>query len=80
MQYTYQGRRIQTKPISSQVDPRGRQVFWIGLAGEAVTDPIKQANNIQSDFFAIANKYVSITPIHMDATNYELLNTLQIQG
>lgn len=79
MQYTYQGRRIQSKPITSQVDPRGRQVFWIGLAGEAVTDPIKHANNIQSDFFAIANKYVSITPIQMDATNYELLNTLQIQ-
>jgi hypothetical protein len=33
---TYQGRRRQSKPITSHVDPRGRQVYWIGLAGEAV--------------------------------------------
>ncbi|OTG94896.1 5'/3'-nucleotidase SurE [Acinetobacter sp. ANC 3832] len=78
-QMTYQGRRVQSKPISSHVDPRGRQVYWIGLAGEAVTDPKKNMMNIQSDFFAIANGYVSITPIQMDATNYEILDALQLQ-
>ena len=78
-QITYQGRRIQSKPITSHVDPRGRQVYWIGLAGEAVTDPEKNLNNIQSDFFAIANGFVSITPIQMDATNYDVLETLQMQ-
>ena len=78
-QMTYQGRRVQSKPISSHVDPRGRQVYWIGLAGEAVTDPKKTMMNIQSDFFAIANGYVSITPIQMDATNYEILDALQLQ-
>nr|WP_216076832.1 5'/3'-nucleotidase SurE [Acinetobacter defluvii] len=78
-QVTYQGRRIQSKPITSQVDPRGRQVYWIGLAGEAVTDPKKNELNIQSDFFAVANGFVSITPIHMDATNYSILNHLQQQ-
>ena len=76
-QITYQGRRIQSKPITTQVDPRGRQVFWIGLAGEAVTDPAKNNLNIQSDFFAVANGYVSITPIQMDATNYSVLTGLQ---
>ena len=78
-QVTYQGRRIQSKPISSHVDPRGRQVYWIGLAGEAVTDPQKNSISIQSDFFAVANGYVSITPIQMDATNYGILETLQTQ-
>lgn len=78
-QVTYQGRRIQSKPITSQVDPRGRQVYWIGLAGEAVTDPKKNDLNIQSDFFAVANGFVSITPIQMDATNYSILNHLQQQ-
>ena len=78
-QVTYQGRRIQSKPITSQVDPRGRQVYWIGLAGEAVTDPKKNDLDIQSDFFAVANGYVSITPIQMDATNYSVLNHLQQQ-
>ena len=79
VQMTYQGRRVQSKPISSHVDPRGRQVYWIGLAGEAVTDPKKNMMNIQSDFFAIANGFVSITPIQMDATNYEILDALQLQ-
>lgn len=78
-QITYQGRRIQSKPITSHVDPRGRQVYWIGLAGEAVAHPKKNLQDIQSDFFAIANGYVSITPIQMDATNYGVLESLQLQ-
>ncbi|WP_394661021.1 5'/3'-nucleotidase SurE [uncultured Acinetobacter sp.] len=74
---TYQGLRGQAKPITSHVDPRGRQVYWIGLAGEAVTDPRKTPSHIQSDFFAVAHGYVSITPIQMDATNYNILEDLQ---
>ncbi|MEN8991303.1 MULTISPECIES: 5'/3'-nucleotidase SurE [unclassified Acinetobacter] len=73
---TYQGRRLQSKPITSHVDPRGRQVYWIGLAGEAVAEPKKGLTDIESDFFAVANGYVSVTPIQMDATNYEILNNL----
>lgn len=76
---TYQGRRNQSKPISSHVDPRGRQVYWIGLSGEAVADPKKGLTDIESDFFAVANGYVSVTPIQMDATNYAILNNLHAQ-
>lgn len=76
---TYQGRRKQTKPITTQVDPRGHQVVWIGLAGEAVTDPEKSQLGYQSDFYAIANGYVSVTPIQMDATNYQVLASLESQ-
>lgn len=78
-QITYQGRRLQNKPITSQVDPRGRQVFWIGLTGESVVEPKKSLIDIQSDFFAVANGFVSITPIQIDATNYSILNTLKDQ-
>lgn len=76
---TYQGRRSQSKPITSHVDPRGRQVYWIGLSGEAVADPQKGFTEIESDFFAVANGYVSITPIQMDATNYDILISLHSQ-
>ncbi|RKG31435.1 5'/3'-nucleotidase SurE [Acinetobacter tianfuensis] len=76
MKITYQGRRRQSKPITSLVDPRGRQVFWIGLAGEAVAEPKPGLGGIESDFFAVANGYVSVTPIQMDATNYDILNDL----
>lgn len=76
---TYQGRRRQSKPITSHVDPRGRQVYWIGLSGEAVAEPKQGLSEIDSDFFAVANGYVSITPIQMDATNYKVLRNLQTQ-
>lgn len=76
---TYQSRRRQSKPVTSHIDPRGRQVFWIGLSGEAVADPKPGFNEIDSDFSAVANGYVSITPIQMDATNYEGLRNLQTQ-
>ncbi len=51
----------------------------MGLAGEAVTDPVKGVLQIQSDFFAVANGFVSITPIQIPATNYEILNSLKSQ-
>lgn len=54
-------------------------VKYIGLAGEAVTERKKTSQDIQSDFFAVANGYVSITPIQMDATNYSILQVLQSQ-
>ncbi len=76
---TYQGKRTQSKPITSHVDPRGRQVYWIGLSGEAVAEPKKNSAQMQSDFYAIANGFVSITPIQMDATNYAVLENLQAQ-
>ncbi|MFT4021839.1 MAG: 5'/3'-nucleotidase SurE [Acinetobacter sp.] len=76
---TYQGQRSQSKPISSHVDPRGRQVFWIGLSGEAVAEPQKSEQGLQSDFYAVNHGYVSITPIQMDATNYNILQDLSAQ-
>jgi 5'-nucleotidase len=71
------GQRAQSKPISSHVDPRGRQVYWIGLSGEAMIEPSLCSKNIQTDFYAIESGGVSITPIQMDATNYEILHELQ---
>lgn len=76
---TYQGRRMQAKPISSHVDPRGNQVYWIGLSGEAIAEPMKESTTMQSDFYAVNHGYVSITPIQMDATNYNILNDLHAQ-
>lgn len=76
-QVTRLGQRGQSKPIASHVDPRGRQVYWIGLSGEAMVEPSLPSKSIQTDFYAIENGSVSITPIHMDATNYEVLDELQ---
>lgn len=72
------GQRGQSKPIASHVDPRGRQVYWIGLSGEAMIEPPQPSKTVQTDFFAVANGSVSITPIQMDVTNYDILDDLQI--
>ena len=52
-------------------------MYWIGLAGEAIVEQKKGQTQVESDFFAVANGYVSITPIGMDVTNYDILDTLQ---
>ena len=74
--YTYQGRRNLSNPITKQVDPRGRQVMWIGLAAEALKENKDGLGGIESDFSAVERGFVSITPIQMDATNYDYLKQL----
>ena len=77
VRYSYQGRRQPSKPVQQQVDPRGRQVCWIGLAGQAVKQNQAQAQGLMSDFESIAAGYVSITPLQTDLSNYEILHKLQ---
>lgn len=72
---THLGRRLPAKPITEQIDPRGRQVYWIGLSGEVIDESNRQAD-IQSDFSAVSQGFISITPIQMDSTNYAVLSDL----
>jgi 5'-nucleotidase len=52
-------------------DPRGHQRFWIALAGEG--DDAGEG----TDFHAVSNNYVSVTPIHVDMTQYDVLNSMK---
>lgn len=52
-------------------DPRGHQRYWIALAGEG--DDAGEG----TDFHAVANNYISITPIHVDMTQYEVLASMK---
>jgi len=54
-------------------DPRGRNYYWI--TGEPVDESASQ--NEGTDIWAIANGYISITPIHLDMTEYSLLEELR---
>ena len=47
-----------------QDDPRGERIFWIGPVGKSADD--KEG----TDFHAIANKLVSVTPIEVDMTQH----------
>jgi len=61
------GRRHRSAPCIAQTDPRGRPIYWIGPPGEAADD------GPGTDFHAIRDGYVSITPIHVDLTRYTAL-------
>ncbi|MFC1735742.1 5'/3'-nucleotidase SurE [Candidatus Hydrogenedentota bacterium] len=62
---TRQGRRLYQDEIVEKIDPRGRPYYWIG-AGEPHwrIEP-------GTDYYAVSNKYISVTPLHIDMTNHE---------
>ncbi|MFI4970476.1 MAG: 5'/3'-nucleotidase SurE [Lysobacterales bacterium] len=61
------GRRHRSAPCVAQTDPRGRPIYWIGPPGEAADD------GPGTDFNAVRDGYVSITPIHVDLTRFQAL-------
>ncbi len=65
------GRRRYADSITRANDPSGREYFWIG-GGVAHWRGPKH-----SDFQAIEDGFVSVTPLHLDLTNYELLEDIR---
>ncbi len=65
------GRRVYSDQLIERVDPRGIPYFWIGgppPSGLAVKG---------TDFHAVINRRVAITPIHLDLTGRRLLRRLK---
>jgi 5'-nucleotidase len=71
LKVTKLGSRFFSESLTRMKDPWGREVFWIG-GGEITwrVDP-------DSDHAAVHEGYISITPLHMDLTNYKLLETVR---
>jgi 5'-nucleotidase len=65
------GSRFFSSSITRMNDPWGREVYWIG--GGDVT----WTGDAQTDHQALKEGYISVTPLHMDLTNYRLLETVQ---
>lgn len=63
------GRRVYSNSLQPMQDPWGRSVYWIG-GGEA-----SWSGEGDSDFKAIDEGYISVTPLHLDLTNYGILKT-----
>jgi 5'-nucleotidase len=71
---TRMGRRSYQDEIIRRTDPRGRVYYWIGGAEPShFMEP-------GTDFEAIENKKISITPLHRDMTNHAALEGLAAQG
>jgi 5'-nucleotidase len=70
LRLTRMGRRRYGDAIIEKTDPRGRKYYWIG--GEEL-DFVKEEG---TDFHAVAEGLVSVTPIHLDLTNYASFEAL----
>jgi 5'-nucleotidase len=70
MQVTRLGKRHKAEPVVKSATPRGETVYWIGAAGSA------QDAGEGTDFHAIANRRVSITPLQVDLTRYSQLEAV----
>ena len=64
------GRRVYTDSITRAEDPSGREYFWIGGGG------VEWTAEEGTDFHAVQAGYISVTPLHLDLTNYRLLSAV----
>ena len=71
VQLTRQGKRIYQDVIIEKLDPRGKKYYWIG-GGDMSFENLEG-----TDFHAVDNGYVSITPLHLDLTNYHSFADLE---
>ncbi len=65
------GNRHKAENTVQELDPRGRKIYWIGPAG-----PEADAGE-GTDFHAIKNGYVSITPMQVDMTKHSVLESIK---
>ena len=68
---TRQGLRVYNDELDKRIDPRGQPYYWIG--GEAPTG----VDEPGTDFGALQAGYVSITPLQLDLTAREAMDTLK---
>jgi 5'-nucleotidase len=65
------GRRAYVGSLTRAKDPNGKEYFWIG-GGES-----KWWGGPDVDFRAVHSGYISITPLHLDLTNYRLMEGIK---
>ncbi|MCF8199061.1 MAG: 5'/3'-nucleotidase SurE [Sulfuritalea sp.] len=65
------GRRHKAEPAVKSVSPRGETVYWIGAAG-----PAADAGE-GTDFHAVENNWVSVTPLQIDLTHSEQVSVVR---
>ena len=64
------GTRHMAQPTLPSKDPRGNTIYWIGQTGP------EQDAGPGTDFYAVNNKEVSITPLQLDLTHYTVFEKL----
>lgn len=72
IQITRQGRRRYHDELVERIDPLGVPYYWIG--GKR---PTGDTEEVGTDVWAVAQGYISITPIHLDLTKHDLMATIE---
>ena len=71
MTVTRLGKRHKAEPVVKETNPRGEAVYWVGAAGAA------QDAGEGTDFHAVAQRSVSVTPLQMDLTHFAQQSVLR---
>ena len=64
------GKRHKAESVVKTTNPRGQTVYWVGAAGAA------QDAGEGTDFHAVADGHVSITPLQMDLTRFSQMDSV----
>ena len=70
VQFTRQGIRLYHDALEKRIDPRGAPYYWLG------GDPPSGVVEDGTDYGAIKQGFISVTPLHMSMTDYEKLEGL----
>lgn len=68
-QATRLGKRHKAESVIKSSDPRGAAIYWVGPPGK------QQDAGEGTDFYVVENGYVSVTPLHIDLTRYNALES-----
>jgi 5'-nucleotidase len=71
LEITRLGKRYEAQPAIRGSEKDGQDIFWVGPVGEP------NDGGPGTDFFAIMNNYVSISPIQSDLTNHNEINPIK---
>jgi len=65
------GKRHKAEPVVKASNPHGETVYWVGAAGK------EQDAGEGTDFHAVAQQRVSVTPLQIDLTQYSQLDAVR---
>ncbi len=65
------GHRHKAEPVVKATDPRGKTIYWVGPAGA------EQDAGPGTDFHAVREGYVSVTPLQVDLTRHSALDSVE---
>ncbi len=67
LRITRMGLRVYHDKMDKRTDPRGRSYYWV------IGDSPTGVPEIGTDIGALADGYVSVTPLHLDLTAYQMI-------